>query len=190
MARHARLDPLELWGVDGGQLNGREVNAAAIVNELGSESLRESLDRVFRSTVRRLERDGAIGERGAHLYDHAAVARLHPAKRRQGAVDISQIGHIGDAPEFLRRHIERRGQDRDHRIVDPDIDRPKVPLDGLRRFFHLTVVGHIRGEDECLSAGLFHLATRRIQTGAISGYETQPGAMPCELTNGRPSYPR
>src|SRR5207248_7530091 len=94
LLRQARLDPAELWRVQGRQLHHRDAHPAATVEQLATNGFRESLNRMFGSAVGGLQGNAAIGKRRADLDNHAAVARQHVLEGAERSVDHTQIGHF------------------------------------------------------------------------------------------------
>ena len=111
-ARQTALHPSELRCVERRHLHHHHTNVAFVVNQLAAQRVVKALHCVLRRAIRRLQRNAAVGERGADLHDRAAVARLHPTQRRERSPDVSEVGDLGDAPIFVRLHLHDR---REHR---------------------------------------------------------------------------
>ena len=76
-----------------------------LVQQLAAQRLVEPLDGVLGAAVRGLQRDAAVGQRRADLHDRAAVARPHPPQRGHRAVDVAEVGHLGDPLELVRADV-------------------------------------------------------------------------------------
>ena len=119
------------------------MHPALVVDQLRAQRVGEAADRVLGAAIGRLQRDRAVGEGRADLHDRALVAWPHPFQRRHRAPDAAEIGHFGGAAIFLRRDLGDRREDRRHRIVDPDVDRAELPLDGSGGAVDRTGIGDI-----------------------------------------------
>ena len=125
---HPRPAPAELRRVVRRELDHRDVDAAALVKQLGAERLEEALDCVLCAAVGRLQRNPAVGKCGADEDDRAAIPRAHPTDGGHRAPNRAEIGHLGRTPVLVRLDFVQRREDRRHRIVDPDVDRPELGL--------------------------------------------------------------
>src|SRR5205807_10392669 len=67
------------------ELHHGHTHMTAVMQQLASQGLGESLDRVLRAAVGGLQGDAAVRERGPDLHDRAAIAREHAFERRQRA---------------------------------------------------------------------------------------------------------
>src|SRR5688500_18874901 len=76
-AWQARLDPVKLGCVAGGQMDHRHPDIALIVEQLCTHGLRKSLNGVLGSTICRLQRNAAESQGRANLNDRAMIARGH-----------------------------------------------------------------------------------------------------------------
>ncbi len=130
---------IELGRVQRGQLDHRQLAAQRLV---------EALNRVLGAAVGALERNAAVGERQAHLDDRAPVARLHPLQRGHRPVDEAEIRHLGDAPELVGLDLVEGREHRDHRVVDPDVDRAELRLDAAGCVLELPCVAYVHLEHE------------------------------------------
>ena len=72
------------------------LTALLLVLEFGDHALGESDDRVLGAAVRGLQWNAAKCQRRPDLHDDTAVSRPHVFQRHPGAVDLSEIGHLGD----------------------------------------------------------------------------------------------
>ena len=152
--------PGELGGVDGGHLHHGDVHVALVVQQFAAQRLVETLDGVFGAAVRGLQRDAAVGQRGADLHDRAPVAGLHVLQGGHGAVDVAEVADLGHAPVLRRGDLVERGEHGGERDVDPHVDRADVGLDALGGREHLVRVGHVGGDDVRGAAGLLDLRGR------------------------------
>ena len=62
LVRQPPLHPSKLGRIERGHLDHRHTDFAALVKQLRSQRVRESLDRMFRAAVCRLKRNPAVGE--------------------------------------------------------------------------------------------------------------------------------
>ena len=163
-ARQPALHPVELRRVHRRQVHRRHVNAAAVVKQLAAERFRESLYRVLRAAIGRLERDAAVRERRSDLHNRSAIARQHPFERCERAVDDAEIRHLGDALDFVGLQLLDRREHRHHRVVDPDVDGAELTLDALGRRVDLRRVGDVDRQDQGASSFLLDFAARGLQS--------------------------
>ena len=133
------------------------------MHQLGADGVGEAADRELGAAVGGLQRDGTVGERRADLHDDAAVARDHAPERRHRPVDGSEVGHLGRAPELLRRHVDEPREHGRHRVVHPDVDRAELAFAPLGRGLDLSVVGHVGLDDDRRPAERLDLATRLVE---------------------------
>jgi len=56
-------------------------------SQLGSDRLGETVDRMLRATIGRLQWDAAVAQRRSDLHDSAMVSWLHSVQRDPGTVD-------------------------------------------------------------------------------------------------------
>ena len=73
-----------------------------------AKRVRKTSDRKFRAAIRGLQRDGAVRQGRAHLYDGPEISPAHPAERRHCAVDIAEIGDLGCALILGGRDLAER----------------------------------------------------------------------------------
>jgi hypothetical protein len=73
-------------------------------------------------------------------------------------MDTAKVSDFSDAADFISLELMDRREDRRHRIIDPDIQRPE-------RSFHLFDggvdggrIGNIKGKDQSVPTESFHLA--------------------------------
>ena len=71
-------------------------------------------------------------------------------------------------------------EDRRHRAVDPDVDRPELALDRLGRGLDRVRVGHVGREGERPAARRLDLARRRLEPVAPPRQQADPGAARAE----------
>src|SRR6185437_10777461 len=189
MARKAGAAPFELRRIHGGPLHHGEMDADGVVEQFGAERIGEAADRVLGATVRRLERDRAIGERGTDLYDAAAIARRHAPERGHGAVDSSEIGDFGGALEFLGRDLGERGEDCGHCVIDPDVDGAELELDGGCGVFDLFGIGDVGGKGDGAAAEGFDCAQGGSEALLAPGEKADFRAATCKGAGGGPADP-
>ncbi len=136
------------------------------MQELAAERIAKALDGVLRCAIRGLERNPAIRQGGADLNDRAMIARKHALERGECAVNITEVGHFGNALEFLRGHLLDRRKNRSHRHVHPDVDRSESFLHLRGSGFDCIGIGHIGRQDERATAAGLDFATRACEAGA------------------------
>jgi len=141
---------------------------------------------VLSTAVRRLQGDPAKRQGTADLDEHTAVAGRHVAQGSAGAVDEAEVRDGGRPLEVLRRDLHELGEDPDHRVVDPHLDRPELSLDLVRGGVDLLVVcdvGHdgepaaARGGDVGDRSGQAVLTARQhgdVVAGAGEGPDDRP----------------
>src|SRR3954451_19173798 len=83
--------PIELRGVDPGQIHHADADLAPLMDELGDDRLGETADGVLRTAVCRLQRDAAVAQCRSDLYDDTPVPWPHERQRRAGAVDEAHV---------------------------------------------------------------------------------------------------
>ncbi len=91
--------------------------------------------------------------------------------------------------KLFRLHLFDGREDRDHGIVDPDIDGAELLFDALGGIFHLLCVGDIGGQHQSLSSGALHFAACAFQSVASPGYESDSGSVTRELAHSGASHP-
>ena len=138
---------------------------------------------MLRAAVGGLQGDAAVRERGAHLNDRAAVARQHAFECRQRPVDDAEIGHLRHPFDFVRLQLLDRGEDRHHRVVDPDIDRTELTLHPVRRRLDLLGTGHIGRQHQRASPLRFHLASCALETVDTACEQADVSPLPRECPN-------
>ena len=189
VARHLAQAVIELGRVHPGQLDHRHVDARAAVAQLAAQRLEHALHRVLGAAVRRLQRDAAVGQRGADLDDRAAVPRHHARERRLGAPHRPEIGDAGGALELVRIDVVEEREHRRHRVVDPHVDRPEALFDRARgRVDRVGVrdVGLIRERD---AAEVRHVPRRRVEARASPRDQPHRRAVLGELPSDRAPDP-
>ena len=185
LLRQLRPAPRELGRVERGEVDHRDVDVPAVVLDLRDHGLGESLARVLRAAVRRLQRDAAEGERRADLDDRAAVALGHPLQRGARPPDHAVVRDVGRAPVLVRLDVEELRVDRRHRVVDPDVDRPELALRRLRGRLDLVGVGDVGREDERLAAAFLDLGGDALETRLGRGRGARSSRRPREPARGR-----
>jgi hypothetical protein len=168
-------------------MHGGDVDVAVRLAQLDAQGVREPADRVLGGAIGRLQRDAAIGERRAHLDDHAAVARPHVLQGRERAVDRAEIGDVGHPGDLFGRQVLDRREDRDHRVVHPDVDRPEAVLEGVRRAGHGLGIGDVQGCRFGLGAQCRHLRPGVLERRLVAGDEAELRTPSREGQRGRPS---
>ena len=152
LMRQAASHPAELRGVERRHVDHGDAHAAPVVQELGLERLREGLHRVLGRAIRGLERNGAEGQRRAHLHDRAAIPRQHVMERREGPVDVAEVGDLGHPAVFLGTHLFHRREDAHHRVVDPGVDGTDLALHPVGRGLYRSRIRDVGRDRECPSS--------------------------------------
>ena len=124
---------------------------------------------MFRRAVGGLQRNAAVGQRRADLHDRSAIARFHAAECSEGTVDRTKICNVGDALKFLRRHLDRGREHRDHGIVDPNVDRAESILNPCCRGLNLVGIAHIGWNHEGAAAKFFNLLCGSLEARFSAG---------------------
>ena len=160
------------------------------MQELGPHRLGEALDGVLGAAIGGLEGDAAVGERTADLHDRAPVARAHAPQRGHRAPDEAEIGDLGGAAELVGRDLPHRREDRGHRVVDPDVDRPELRLGPLGRGLDLHRVGHVRGDRDRAPTGRDDLAARALEAVLAASQQRNLVAAGAEGAGRGPAHAR
>ena len=160
------------------------------MQQLAAHRLGEAADRVLRAAVRRLERDAPVGEGRADLHDRAVIARPHTGQRDARAVHEPVVCDVGDTSVFVRCDVLERREHRDHRVVDPHVDRPEAALDSFRGPLEVVAVGHVDRCGEGLAAETLDVLRRAVETIAAPGDEPNARAARRERARRRPTDAR
>jgi len=155
--------PVELRRVHPGHLHHGDVNVRTIVDQLHPQRIGEAADGEFARAIGRLQWDRAIGERGAHLDDAAAVARSHHLERRERSMHGTEVRHLGDPTVFVRRDVDDRPDDRRHRTIDPYVNAAPFGDEAIARLEHAWRIRHVAGEDQPFAPGLVDVPLRIVQ---------------------------
>ena len=147
----------------------RQTHTAFIVEKLAAKRIAEALDRMLCGAVRGLQRNAAVRERRSDLHDRPAIARFHAPECGQRSPDVAEVGDVRDAAIFVGFHLHDRREHRQHRVVDPDVDRAESLLDLAGRFIDGVVIRDIEGKDERLPARGFDFAPGRFESIAAAG---------------------
>lgn len=183
-ARQARPHPVELRRVDRRQVHVGDPHRAAVVEQLGAQRLREPDDGGLRAAVGRLQRDRAVRECRADLHDRAVAACAHVSEGGQRAVDVAQIGDVGDAADLCGGQLGDRREDRHHGVVDPHADRPEFVDDRGRGGVDRVGVGDIDGDDERAAAGRGYILGGSVEPVTASGQQRDRPSPLCERDRG------
>ena len=165
----------------------RQLDVAAVVDQLTAQRIGEAPDARLGAAVRGLQRDAPIRQRRAHLDNVPAVARQHAPQRGHGPIHLAEVRHLGHATELLGRDLLERREDRRHGVVDPDIDRAELFLDPVRGGLDLVGVGHVRGQHQGLAPGRFDILAGSLQAvlpGAAACDQPDVRTVLCELLGG------
>jgi hypothetical protein len=79
------------------------------------------------------------------------------------AVHVAQVVHLGHAPVLAGGHLPDRREDRDHRVVHPDVDPPPLAHHAARGVVDGVGVGHVEREDHGISAERLDLSRGRLE---------------------------
>src|SRR4030095_15620758 len=96
------------------------------MDELASQRIAKALDRVFGRAIGRLQRNTAIRQCAANLYDNSAIARQHPFQRSERPINTTKISYLCYTPKFLGRHLLDWRKDRRHRVIDPNVNLAQI----------------------------------------------------------------
>jgi hypothetical protein len=140
--------------------------------------------------VGRLQRDAAIGERGADLHDRAAVARQHACQRRQRPVNDAKIGDVGDALVLVGRHLLHRREDAEHRVVHPDVDRAECVLHRCGGVLDRVGVGDVGLQDDRLTTGGLDVALCSLEPGTSARQQPDARTAPGKRNRRRAPHAR
>ena len=122
-----------------------------------------------------------MGERRADLDDDAAVTRPHPPQRGERPVHRAEVGDFGHAPHLVRAQLADGREDGQHRVVDPDVDRAQLRLDGGRGCVDRLRVRDVEREDERTATEPVDLAPRGLEPVSPPREQAEGGAAAGEL---------
>src|SRR5262249_39053470 len=94
-------------------------------------------------TVGGLQRYASYGESRANLNNSTLIPREHPPQCSKSAMDIAKIIYLRDAAKLGCLHLFNRREDRDHGIVDPNVDGSKALFEGCCSRLYGLIVAHI-----------------------------------------------
>src|ERR1700757_5143012 len=100
---------------------------------------------MFGGTIGGLQRYASYREGRANLHDAASISGKHAPQRCESAMDITEIVHFSHATEFGGLHFLYWREDRNHCVVNPDVDRTETLLKGGSGGFHGLIIAHIGG---------------------------------------------
>ena len=153
----------ELRRIDGRKLNHRHVDVV-VVEQFGSDRLRESAHGELRPAVRRLERDAAVRQRRPYLHQRPAGPLTHPLYRHLRAVHCAEVRHLRDPFELLGSDVRELREDGGHRVVHPDVDGAELLLDAVGRPFHLFAFRDVGPDGQRLAARRLDVPLRALKS--------------------------
>ena len=130
-AVHPVARPVKLRRVHRRQLHHRQCNRATGPPDFNAQGLCEAFDRMFRSAIGRLVRNGDIGKAGPDIDD---ITTRHDAQRSAAAVYRTKIRGISDLAELCLVDLVEGREAREHGGIDPDFRHPQFrhdPVCGL-----------------------------------------------------------
>ena len=128
-----------------------------------AQRISKTAHRRLGSAIGRLQGNGAIGQRRSNLYNRAMVLRAHMLQSGQRAIDLTQIGHLGNALEFSRRDVPYATENGRHRVVDPQIDMSPTRNDLLGCGKDLIGIGNVRLQNHRLAAVILYFSRSCVQ---------------------------
>jgi hypothetical protein len=161
-------------GADGGDDD-------AVPVQFGAQAVRVAGEGELAGAVGEQVRDADLATDRADVDDAAAAASAHA---RQHGLD-----HIVSTPEVdrhrlleivARHHVERADGDRAG-VVDQQIDRPEVDLDGADAVLDLLRVGDVAGDGERPAAVLRQVLGGALERVLVAGADRHPRAAAGEL---------
>jgi hypothetical protein len=152
--------------------------------KFGAQRILEALERMLGGAIGRLQRDAAKSERRADQHDDAGIARQHVAKRGAGAVDLAEVGDVGDPPIFLRTGIDEARKEAGEGVVHPDVDAAEMAGGHVGGLIDGIGVGDVSGDDQRLAAEFINLAGGGFETVAAARQQGDAAAAPGELAGG------
>ena len=182
--------PAELRRVERRHLDHGQPDLRAAMEQLDAKRVGEAADGELRRAVGRLERNRPVGEGRADLDDRAAVARHHAAQGGERAVDRAQVVDLGHPPELRRRHVDDLAHHRDHRVVDPHVDRAELALDPLRGLLHPFGVGDVGRHGDRAAPHRLDLPPGAREAVLAAGEQAQVRALGGEGADRGPAHPR
>jgi hypothetical protein len=136
-------------------LDHRDLNVAALMQQLRTKRVAEAFNGMLGSAVCGLQRDASIRQRRANLDDDAVITGFHPPERREGAVDHAEVRHLGHALVLVHFHLDDRREDTRHRVVDPDVDGTKRLLEFRGGSLDAVRIRNVALEDQRAATCLF-----------------------------------
>ena len=76
------------------------------------------------STIGRLKRNASVGKCRPYLYNDPAISWQHSFQRRKRSINNTEISNFSHTLVFDRCHCDNWRKNRDHCIVDPNINWP------------------------------------------------------------------
>jgi hypothetical protein len=128
-----------------------------------------------------------VSERGSDLHDGAGIAGDHAPKRRQRTVDGAEVGDLRDAAELSRIDLVDRGEDRRHRVVNPDVDGSELGFHPLGGCLAGIGVRDVSRDDQRLPTGCLDVFGCASQSRLAAGDEADPVAPGAECLRGSPA---
>src|SRR5687767_7006331 len=155
------------------------------MQQLAAQRIVETLYRMLRSAVSRLQWDAAVGESGTYLNYDTAVSREHSLERGECAVNIAEVGYVRDALIICRRHFPDRRKNRNHCVVDPYVDWPKLAFNCLGRSIDFVRVGYVHCQNQRASAEIFHLTSCGFKSVSSASKECDMSTLERKRTDDR-----
>src|SRR5687767_11068675 len=150
------------------------------MQQLAAQRIVETLYRMLRSAVSRLQWDAAVGESGTYLNYDTAVSREHSLERGQCAVNIAEVGYLRDALIICRRHFPYGRENRNHCVVDPYVDWPKLAFNCLGRLIDFVRIGYVQRQNKRASAERFNLTSCGFKSVSSASEESDMSTLACK----------
>src|SRR5688572_7551230 len=112
----------------------------------------ETLNGMLCGTISRLQWNTAISKGGTHLHYHTTISRQHSSQRCQSSVNHTEISYFCDSFVLFRPHILHRRENRNHRVVDPNIDRTELAFNCVRSLLNCLGICDVRCYHEGFAA--------------------------------------
>src|SRR5688572_6325591 len=134
------------------------------MNQLATQRVMETLDGVLCGTISRLQWDTSISKSGTNLQYHTTISRQHSFQSWQSSMNHTEISHLCDSFVLFRPHFLHRRENRNHRVVDPNIDGTELTFNCFRSVLNCLGIGHVRCYHEGFAAQRFNISSRSFET--------------------------
>ena len=188
LAPHLVERPVELRGIDRGQIDHRQMHVELVVDDLATKAVGKASDRRLGAAIDRLQRHRTIGKRRADVDNGAAIAHAHPLQRRHHAVHLSEISDFRSALDLFRGQFGDGGKYRRHRDIHPDIDRPEFRFGTIGGCLHRSGIGDI-GRDRQGAHAHGDVASSAARSSRAGSRDSSATSKPCRANSSAVARP-